>query len=258
MVWNAGGFHPSLTGADALRDRGIRLLHIVLSDPDVQEPTLSYLDRFDAVATNALASVDAYWQAGAPFVRHMPFAADRSFVLASVPMRPEWRADVICVGNGRDDRQATMRRLHERCNTRAYGRHWEVPAEPVRGDDLVAALDAGRIHVNFQRTLAGFTNVKVGPFESIGRGGLLCTERFDEMARLFGYDEEIAGYSGTEELVHVIEGLLSDAGRLEQMRRAAFARLVAEHLYEHRWNALFADLREANLLPSEPISSTQT
>lgn len=249
IIFNAGGYHPSPAGAAHLRARGIPLVHVVLSDPDVREATLSYLDRFDVIATNARACVAEYERAGARVVRHMPFAVDRTFVLRRVQPHPDRQADVICVGHGRPDRQETMRTLATRFGVRVYGAKWDLPAEIARGDDVIAALDQGTFHVNFPRTYAGFTNVKVGVFESVARGGVLCTERFDEMAELFAYGEEIVGYESADGLTATIERMLAHPDEIEAIRRRAFSRLLRDHLYEHRWIALFENLRALRILP---------
>ena len=71
----------------------------------------------------------------------------------------QFEADVICLGhaNNRPDRNAMMTALAQRFDVRTYGRGWEIPnSETVAGEQMVQALKAGRIHVNFPLTRAGF------------------------------------------------------------------------------------------------------
>ena len=238
VMWNAGGFHPSEEGARLLSERGIAQLHLILSDPDAHETARAFAGRFDAVATNARDCVDAYTDLGVKVTRHLPFAVDHAFVVAPVPPRPDWRAEVVCVGHGRPDRQPTMRALAERFNVRVYGKNWELPAVEARDQDVVIALREGAFHVNFPRTKAGFTNVKVGVFESVAQGGVLCTGTFEEMATLFEYDREIVGYRNEEQLAATIAWLRDHPGEADEIRRRAFARLAREHLWERRLDEL--------------------
>lgn len=252
VLWNAGGFHPSVEGARMLRERGIAQIHLVLSDPDAHDNTLEFADRFDLVATNARSCVTGYSERGVPIVRHLPFAVDWSFVVAPVRPRPEWRADVVCVGQGRPDRQEPMKHLAALFDVRVFGERWDLPAVAARGEDVVSALREGTFHVNFPRTKAGFTNVKVGVFESVAQGGILCTEMFDEMGALFAYDREIVGYENIDQLAAAISYLKRHPEELDEIRRRGLARLAGEHLWEHRLGALFDALEDAGRLRPRP------
>ena len=81
-------------------------------------------------------------------------------------------------------------------------------------------------------------------FEAIGAGGVVCTSRFEEMEHFFEYGREIVEFEDADDLVAVLDEILGDPGRLEAIRRAAFQRLVDEHLYEHRWLNLFSDIED--------------
>jgi polysaccharide pyruvyl transferase CsaB len=144
----------------------------------------------------------------------------------------------------RPDRIETMESVSRAVESvKMYGNGWKIPGiKPVTGIRQMQAMREGRVHVNFPRTLAGFTNIKCGVFESVASGGVLTTQRFDEMERYFAYGEEIIGYIDAEDLAEQLRKLLKEPERLESMRRAAFARLAAEHLYEHRWLDFFEEL----------------
>lgn len=249
IVCNAGGLAWREEDARELKRRGFLLLGLTLSDPDVFPSVKGFAGRFDYHTTNAAGAIPMYEEQGITNTLYFPFGIDREFVLAPVEPAPELESDVICLGHatGRADRNATMKELARHFDVRVYGTGWELPgAEVVQGDRQVQAARAGRIHVNFPATRAEYTNVKCGVFETVGSGGLLCTGRFEEMERFFSYDEEIVGYETETELVGQVGELLEDPRRLETMRRRAFARLVGEHLYEHRWLELFERI-EADL-----------
>jgi hypothetical protein len=148
-----------------------------------------------------------------------------------------------------------MSALAERFNVRTYGRRWELPkSEVVEGMRHVQASREGRIHVNFPATLAGFTNVKCGVFESVGSGAVLCTRRFPEMERFFEYGTEIIGYTDVDDLCEQIEFLLKNPDAFERIAARAFDRLVSEHLYEHRWRSLFEEIEQLVSFPPEWLS----
>ncbi|HEY2636533.1 MAG TPA: polysaccharide pyruvyl transferase family protein, partial [Solirubrobacteraceae bacterium] len=241
IVCDAGGLCFTPADALALRRRGILLLGVTLSDPDVFPSVAPAATTFDYHTTNAHNALAMYREAGIGNTTWLPFGIDRDYVLADVPPAPELAADVICLGHAhRPERNETMLRLAEEHDVRVYGNGWKLPgAEVVSGERQVQASRNGRIHVNFARTRAEYVNVKCGVFESVASGGVVCTSRFDEMREFFAYDEEIVAFEDPDDLSATIRGLLDDPERLEGIRRAAFARLVREHLYEHRWLALF-------------------
>ena len=241
VVCAAGGLCLTSEEAQRLTDRGVLLVGVTLSDPDVFESMVDHVGRFDLHATNSREALGRYERAGLGNTTLFPFAIDRAFAAATLVDDASLRADVICIGGGRPDRREVMNRLDERFDVRVYGKGWDDPAtEVVAGRRLIQAARAGRIHVNFARTRAGFTNVKCGVFESVAAGGVLCTARFAEMGDLFDYGTEIVGWDHVEDLEVKIAGLLADPDRLERYRRRSFARLAADHLYEHRWLDLFA------------------
>lgn len=247
LVLCAGGMVLDEMAAAECRDRGIVLLGMTLSDPDVQSSVIDHVGMFDYHTTNAALSLERYEKAGLANTFLMPFGIDRDFALRSVEPAPELRADVICIGHapGRTDRHEVMGALLSRFNVRVYGSGWPFPgAEPVSGDRLLQAAAEGTFHVNFPATRAGYTNVKCGVFETIAAGGVLCTQVFDEMGRLFEYGSEIVGYNTADDLAETIEQLLKEPERIETIRRNGFRRLVEEHLYEHRWQRLFTSIYE--------------
>ncbi|WAC66505.1 polysaccharide pyruvyl transferase family protein [Agrococcus sp. SL85] len=247
VVFCAGGVVLDDEGAAWFRERGILTIGLTLSDPDVQDSVIDHVGRFDYHTTNAALSLERYHAEGHTNTFLMPFGIDRDYVLRDVPPAPELRADAICIGHaaGRPDRHEVMVRLAELVDVRVYGNGWPLPgAEPVAGDRLLQAAHEGLIHVNFPATRAGFTNVKCGVFETIGAGSILATARFDEMGRLFDYGDEILGYDSAEDLAGQIAALKEQPVELERLRRKGFARLLSEHLYEHRWLRLLADIED--------------
>lgn len=246
IVCCAGGLTFRAEDAEALKRRGIVLVGLTLSDPDVFPSIHPHAGVFDFHTTNARVAMEMYREAGVHNTSYFPFGIDRGFVTQSVPPAPELAADVICIGHAtaRPERNGVMQALAGELDVRTYGRGWTLPgSEVVEGRRMVQASREGRIHVNFPLTRAGFVNIKCGVFESVGSGALVATGRFPEMEDFFAYDEEIIGYRDEADLLAQLKAVLADPERYRRMTGRAFARLVDSHLYEHRWMDLFAHIQ---------------
>lgn len=247
VILCAGGMVLTPDDSNYLRDRGVVSIGLTLSDPDVQDSVIEHVGNFDLHTTNAQLAYERYLREGHSNTLLFPFGIDRSFVLREVADDPALHADAIAIGHaqGRPDRHEIMVPLAEKVKVRTYGSGWPIPgSEPVSGDRLLQAAKAGTVHVNFPATRAGFTNVKCGVFETIGAGAVLATTEFDEMARLFEYGTEILAYSDATDLGNAIAELVGNPQELERMRRRSFRRLIADHLYERRWNTFFDEAQQ--------------
>jgi polysaccharide pyruvyl transferase CsaB len=247
IICMGGGLCFSPEDSRELKSRGILLLGITLSDPDVLETVIGHVGTFDFHTTNSTVALEKYREAGLGNTILFPFGIDSSYITTEVPPAPELGADVICLGHAlnRPERQRMMESLAREFKVRTYGLGWHLPgAEPVTGKRVIQASREGRIHINFANTLAQYTNVKVGVFESIGNGAVVCTQKFPEMEEFFSYGKEIVGFGSEDELHARIRELLTDERRYESIRRSAFHRLISEHLYEHRWQALFTKVEQ--------------
>ena len=246
IICCAGGLTFTEEDAQKLKDRGIVLVGITLSDPDVFPTIRDYQHVFDVHTTNAEIALDMYSDAGLNNTVYFPFGIDRGFVTQAIPENEAFNADVICLGHAtnRPDRNNMMTALAKRFDVRTYGRGWEVPASvSVAGQEMVQALKGGKIHVNFPLTRAGYINIKCGVFESAGQGRLVATGKFDEMERFFTYGEDIIGYDDETDLSDQIAKLLGDPVEYHRIAENGFRRVTTEHLYEHRWMSLFEKLR---------------
>lgn len=246
IVVLAGGMSFTPEDAAILREQGIVLVGVTLSDPDVFDGAVTFAPNFDFHTTNALHSYHEYKKHGVNNTLLMGFGIDRGFVTQQVNVPPAFEADVICLGHAtsRPERNGVMADIRERLDDEyrvvGYGRGWELSdTSLVEGLDVIRAARGGRVHVNFPMTRAGFVNVKCGVFETIASGRLLATLEFEEMSRYFEYGEEILGYTDFDDLGEKVEDVLTTPGKAEWMAENAFKRLVKEHLYEHRWIELF-------------------
>lgn len=249
IICCAGGLTFTEEDAQKLKDRGIVLVGITLSDPDVFPSIQDHQHVFDLHTTNAEIALQMYKDAGINNTVYFPFGIDRGFVTQEVPASNDYNADVICLGHAtnRPDRNSMMTHLDKRFDVRTYGRGWEIPNSiTVAGQEMVQALQGGKVHVNFPLTRAGFINIKCGVFESAGQGKVVATGEFEEMSEFFTYGEDIIGYKDEADLERKIAKLLEDPDEYDRIATNGFRRIATEHLYEHRWISLFDELRRIN------------
>ncbi len=242
IVCCAGGltFHPA--EAEALKQRGIVLVGLTLSDPDVFPSVHGHAHVFDFHTTNAHIALAMYRDQGVHNTVYFPFGIDRGFVTQTVAEAPDLAADVICIGHAtaRPERNSLMTQLATEFDVKTYGRGWDIPgSEVVAGERMIQATRMGKIHINFPLTRAGYINIKCGVFESVAAGALICTGRFSEMETFFSYENEIIGYDEAGDLSVQLKDVLARPERYREITENAFQRLINEHLYEHRWMSLF-------------------
>ncbi|MEI2422801.1 polysaccharide pyruvyl transferase family protein [Arthrospira platensis SPKY2] len=257
IICCAGGFCFEEADSQELKQRGILLIALTLSDPDVQSSMIDYVSYFDYHTTNSQLALNRYNEAGINNTFLFPFAIDRSYITTEVEYSPEHDADVICLGHAtnRPERQELMAYLANQFKVKVYGNGWQLPnAKTVRGYEMLQASRSGRIHINFAQTRAGYTNIKCGVFESIASGAVLCTTEFTEMKKYFEYGSEIIGFNSKEDLSQQIENLLQNPAKYEAMSRRSFYKLANNHLYEHRWLDLFNRIESDIFKTSEIIS----
>lgn len=245
IVCCAGGYTFSNDDSLLLKRRGIILIGIALSDPDVFESEKIFAGRFDYHTTNAKLSIEQYKKHGLTNTIYFPFAIDQSFIENDIVAAPDYMADIICIGHaqGRPERIELMQELARHFNVRTYGEGWPFPnSEAIYDEDFFKAAKAGKFHINFPVTRANFVNVKIGVFEAIACGGIICTPYFDEMRNFFNYETEIIGYHNSKDLIAKLRYFLDHPEEAEKIRRAGYARLLQEHTWEQRWNALFTEI----------------
>ena len=243
VVCAGGGLCFNSEEASRLKNDGKILIGLTLSDPDVQKSMINHVGHFDFHGTNSKLALQRYWDHGLKNTLLFPFGIDRGYAIADIKREEEFKASVICMGHAtnRSERNQLMEAISSRISgVRVYGQGWEFQdSETVTELRQMQALRSGLVHIDFPKTRAGYTNVKCGVFESIASGGVLCTEKFEEMGAYFDYGTEIVGYSEVDDLCNNIDVLLSSPQMLEDIRKRAFRRLVSEHLYENRWLSFF-------------------
>jgi spore maturation protein CgeB len=168
--------------------------------------------------------------------------------------------DVTFVGQPHGDRKQTIRTLRRAgFPVECWGFGW--PAGPIEHADMVGVFSSSRINLNLSnssqaaglkerlRRMLGLSvaaprppQIKGRNFEVPGCGGFLLTERVPHLERYFELDEEVAVYDGVDDLIEKIGYWLSESARRERVAEAGYRRVLAEHTYDHRFAAIFAEL----------------
>ncbi|MBN2910648.1 glycosyltransferase [Polycladomyces sp. WAk] len=244
IICNAGGYTFSKKDFLWLKKRGIPVLGITLSDPDVFPTVSRYSRHFTWHATNSLLAYRRYKQLGHRNVHYFPFGIDERF-FRQRPVHSRFKCDVAVIAHGRRDRYPLAWKLVKNFDTKLYGNSWPFPKNspgPVRGEDWFRAAYSAKMLVNFPRTVKGYTNVKVGIFEAAATGRLVFTQYFPEMRRFFRYSKEIVGYSSSEDLIKKIRYYLNHLQEAKKIARAGRERCWREHTWTRRFHKLFREI----------------
>jgi len=216
------------------------VMGMTLSDPDVLPTVAKYAADFDYHTTNSLLALQKYEEKGIHNTLFMPFAADLQY-FEPKESHPKFACDVAVIGHMRPDRLSLANKLISEFDVMLHGNNWPSHSNGVvRGEDWFHAAYSTKCLINFPRTGAGHTNVKVGVFEAAATGRLLFTGYFDEMKRYFEYDREIIGYLDEDDLITKLRYYLSHPEEADQIATAARLRC----LNNHTWSKRLADVFE--------------
>ncbi|MFU7592310.1 CgeB family protein [Priestia sp. RMT2NF4] len=241
IIFCAGGltFEPEVI--KRLKKR-YTVVAFTLSDPDVFPTISQYASLFDYHTTNSVKALELYKQKGINNTILMPFAIDsRFFVPRSIDSK--FKSDVSIIGHARENRINTVKRLIKEFDAKVYGRNWPFKSlGPVYGEEWFKAAYSSNILINFPKTGAGYTNVKVGVFEAIATGRLLFTEYFDEMKMFYEYDKEIIGYRNEEDLISKVRYYINHKEEAEIIAKAGQIRTASEHTWKKRLADFFDEV----------------
>jgi spore maturation protein CgeB len=168
--------------------------------------------------------------------------------------------DVTFVGQPHGDRRRTIAHLARAgLPVDCWGFGW--PAGPIDHAGMVEVFASSRVNLNLSnssppggvkarlRRVLHWNppaprppQIKGRNFEVPGCGGFLLTERVPHLGRYFDLDREVAVYDDAADLPRKIEEWLSDEARRTAVAEAGYRRVLAEHTYDHRFAAIFAEL----------------
>jgi spore maturation protein CgeB len=171
--------------------------------------------------------------------------------------------EVTFVGQPHGNRPELMQRLREAGHqVEAWGLGW--PDGRLSHDEMVRVFSTSRINLNpsnssiptaprTPRALVGrmLGRGKVEPrppqikgrnFEVPGCGGFLLTERVPHLERYFEIGREVAVYDSSDDLIEQVGHWLASEDERAAVAEAGYQRVLAEHTYDHRFNAIFEAL----------------
>jgi spore maturation protein CgeB len=170
------------------------------------------------------------------------------------------RHELTFVGQPHGDRRATIAMLeHAGLPVECWGFGW--PSGPIEHAQMVDVFASSRINLNLSnssqapglnarlRRLLRFhpppprpPQIKGRNFEVPGSGGFLLTERVPHLERYFELDREVAVFDGADDLSEKARRWLAHDEERAAVAEAGYRRVLAEHTYDHRFAAIFAEL----------------
>ncbi len=206
--------------------------------------TVARLAGVGPVATYSAQDAIAFASAGLDS-RHLPLAFDHRLVPSPTTNRTGL---VTFVGARYPARQEVLAGLHDHgLPVRAYGRDWSghpidrlrtwrvgAPALPAERDvsraEAYDVMAASAATLNLHGDQDGFT---MRTFEAAGVGALQLIDRAD-VDDLYEPGSEILPWTSPGELLELCRRALADPVWSDTIRRAARARTLVEHTFDHR------------------------
>lgn len=238
IICNAGGLSFRPRDAAFLRKLGIKLLKIVLSDPEVYEPVTSKIAKnFDVLYTVVDEYVGKYRRQGSQ-AYYLPMATNPLFFHPVAP-RPEYKCEVLVLGAVHSDRIEPVKALVEKFDTHVHGENWEKHGITNRGlllgDEALSALNSAGIAVIFSRTVSGFQGVKVGILDFLSSGCLVATDHIPELERYFVVGREIIAFHNTRDMLEKIKYCLDHPDEADEIRKAGRDRVINHYTWDKVW-----------------------
>lgn len=221
---------------------------------------------FDLAVTTDEDSLEKY--AALPGVRvHLSQWACNRYAYRRVTEKIEH--EVTFVGQPHGERREIIGRLGDAgYPVECWGFGW--PRGPIEHEGMVEVFASSRVNLNLSnssqapgvkarvRRLLGLKGpaprppqIKGRNFEVPGCGGFLLTERVPHLERYFRLGEEVGVYDGVEDLIEQLALWTGDDERRRAVAEAGYRRVLAEHTYDHRFSAIFAELGLAGGAPAE-------
>ena len=171
----------------------------------------------------------------------------------------KYGSDISFVGAGYPNRRVAFRRLMG-LDFKIWGSDWEgegvlrkhiqLDGARVSSREMVKIFNATRINLNLHSSVRAEEAVTRGDFvnprtfELAACGAFQLVDNRGLLPELFGPDE-LAMFSGMDELLERIEYFLARPEEREQWARRGRERVLAEHTYAHRMAALIEHIRGA-------------
>jgi spore maturation protein CgeB len=178
----------------------------------------------------------------------VPLAADAELHRPPGSAAPAYSADVSFIGGWRPERERLLERLTP-FGLKIWGPDW---GKRCRGNPAILKAWQGRgvVSAEFAQVVAGskvnlnlidptnYPAANMRYFEIMVAGGLQVCSPCPEMREGFRAGEHLFYYAEEAELPALLERLLGDAELRNRVAKAGRERVMAEHTYGHRAQAI--------------------
>lgn len=200
---------------------------------------------FDIFATTYRAALTRARHDGLNNYVLTQWAADSASLVEPLPA-VRCRHSVTFVGSAYGNRPRWIDELRRRgIKVECFGHGWKHG--PVTANTVARIMRESIISLNFADSglvMRGLLpehsrQIKARLFEVPGAGGFLLTEDAAGLEEFYLPGEEVAVFSGIDELVSKIKFFLAHPEERDRIARAGFLRTRQEHTYDHRFRELF-------------------
>lgn len=241
VVCNAGGLSFSAQTRLFLKKNKVITVGISLSDPDVfEDQGKQYYKQFDLFFTNSIYSLDNQYTRDS-HVYLLPFAASKHI---HKPIKLRKKHDIVVVGHAREDRIELISKLSKKFSIKTYGSGWGGTAKVVQGNKQVKAINEGKVYLSFPKTLAGFTNVKVGLFEAAACKSCIIVPYFRELEKYFTCGLDVLSPTNEDEMIECIETYIHNDRLRNWIASNAYSRFLTDHTWEKRWEFVIERIKK--------------
>lgn len=219
--------------------------------------TRHFAPAFDLAVTTDADSLQKYRSLADTRVHLSQWACNR---YAYGKVTDELKHEITFVGQPHGDRRQIVAGLQDAgLAVECWGFGW--PAGPLGHAEMVDVFASSRINLNLSNssqapgvkaTVRRMLRLRPPPprppqikgrnFEVPGCGGFLLTERLPHLEDFFELGREVAVFERSDELAEQARYWLEHEQQRRAIAEAGHRRVMAEHTYDHRFAAIFAEL----------------
>jgi spore maturation protein CgeB len=219
--------------------------------------TRHFAPAFDLAVTTDADSLQKYHSLADTRVHLSQWACNR---YAYGKVTDELKHDITFVGQPHGDRKQIVAGLQDAgLEVECWGFGW--PAGPLEHAGMVDVFASSRVNLNLSNSsqVPGVKarvrrmlrlrpppprppQIKGRNFEVPGCGGFLLTERLPHLEDYFELEREVAVFEQSDDLAEQARHWLEHDEQRRAVADAGHRRVMAEHTYDHRFAAIFAEL----------------
>ncbi len=141
-----------------------------------------------------------------------------------------------------------MKRLRNEFGNRVFLH--DTRSKPVSDDAMLSAYQDSWIAIDDPLAYDGKTRqIKARIFENASMGCVVATQPNERLHCYYEPGQEILFWEAPSDLIGLIRGSIENPQPYRRMARAAYDRTQREHLYDHRFAALFKYIAEHSIVP---------